>query len=612
MKKKMIDNLINIFFENKKEINNIFSDALNVIYNEDSEKYFFFNKLQKYCKLCIQKNFIKGGISNLNLLIKKNFIENNNKDNCLNLVLSKNNFLKEKINEITNDLNNIINKKSQYKKDELKINQINYKIEENIDKLIEIKNILGKINEKSDNISKIDKKSLNNINNIIKIENTEKRENYSDKVENQKEIYKISDTNSIRCQNALKEKSKKLKKYIILTKGFIFESNYEKKQKNKLSKIFQYNSMNHYKNYLHNFPNLINKHSNNIDDTNEKKFSINNNLINTLSDIKSLENNCNLKKSKINHIISPLVIPFRNFSQEVEKKISKLKQADTAINKINNLNEDYNDYNFESENIINNKNIKRNNEFNTNMKKIKTAGNYNDNNNLENNIHNKNLLLKYLISSYEVNQKLLNQINLGVNPLSSIILGINNNNSINDLINTKSFETNFNNNIQNSMNNPINNPINNNFPNTNNLSVLNPFDNNNISTINGNLNFLNNMKSYYNPNLMNNNLNNVNFGLRFNNFNDMPGLKNNIFENLNLFPNNNQMQFQDKFNYINKDLNSILNNNHAQDINSFGINNNIKNENERINNENENKNINNITSENASDERDKDKNENKS
>ena len=594
--KNMLENLIKIIFENNKEINNIFSDTLNDIFNKDIENkklIIFFKKIQNYCNLCIQKIFIKGGISNLYLIIKNNIIENNKKDNYLKLVLSKNNLLEDKINEIANDLNNIIKKQYKNKKDVKLVNQINDKIEENIDKLIEIKNILGKINQKS-NITKIEKESLNNFNNIIKLENTEISETNSDIEEKQKEIYKISDKNNITCQSTLKEKSNKVKKYTILTKRFIYESNYEK---NKSSKIFQYNSMNQFKNYLQNFPILLNKASNNIDDDiNEKNIIINNNnLINSLSDIKSLENTSNLKKSRINPIINPLNIPFRNLSQEVEKKISKLKQNDTANNKTNILDKDYNIEN-ENENIINKKYINRNNELN--KKKINNE-NYN-NNNLENDISNKNLLLKYLISSYQVNQKLLNQINLGINPLNSIISGINNNNLINDLINSKSFEANLNNNIPNSINNPINNPIINNFPNINNL---NPFGNN----INDNLNILNNMQSFYNPNLMNNN-----FGLPLNIFNDLPGLKNSNFENFNLFPNNsqNQIPFQDKFNFINKDLNSIISgkSNNIQDINSFQINNINKNENEKIKKENKN---NDTFSENEFEENDKIENKNK-
>ena len=622
---KMIENLIKIIFENKKEINNIFLDALNDMYNKDIENkkfLIFYKKLQNYCNLCMQKIFIKGGISNLDLIIKNNFLENNKKENNLKLVLSKNNLLEDKINEITNDLNNIIQKKINYKNDEKKINQISNKIDEkiinqisnkideNIDKLIEIKSILGKIIQKN-NISTFENESSNIFKNIKKIENNETSENNSKKEEKPKEIYKISDTNNIFCQSVVKEKSNKAKKYAILTKRNIYESNYEKKHKNK-SKIFQYNSMNQLKNYLYNCPVLLNKYSNNIDDINEKNISSNNNLINTLSDIKSLENNCNLKKSRINSTISPLIIPYRNFSQEVEKKISKLKHTDTSNDKINNIN---NDNIFENENIINNKNINsnRNNEL-SNIKKLNTENNnINNNNILENNISNKNLLLKYLISSYQVNQKLLSQINLGINPLNSIISGINNNNLINDLINTKNFESNLNNNIPNSVNNPINTPIINNFPNINNL---NPFGNNNI---NDNLNILNNIQSFYNPNLMNNNLNNlnsINFGLPLNIFNDMPtGLRNNNFDNLNLFPKNNQnpMSFQDKLNFINKDLNSTINGNIIQDNNSFQINNINKKENEKIKNEikKSNNNNNSIISDKLYEESGKDKNENK-
>ena len=115
------------------------------------------------------------------------------------------------------------------------------------------------------------------------------------------------------------------------------------------------------------------------------------------------------------------------------------------------------------------------------------------------------------------------------------------------------------------------------------------------------------MQSFYNPNLMNNN-----FGLPLNIFNDLPGLKNSNFENFNLFPNNsqNQIPFQDKFNFINKDLNSIISgkSNNIQDINSFQINNINKNENEKIKKENKN---NDTFSENEFEENDKIENKNK-
>ena len=248
--KKMLENLIKIISESKTENNNIFSVILNDIFNKDTEnkkQHIFFEKLQNYCKLCIKKLFFKGGISNLNLIIKNNIIENNKKDNYLKIFLSKNNLLEDVISEITNDLNNIIKKKAKNIKDANLINQITDKIDENIDKLIEIKNIFGKIKQKN-NKFQIEKESLFNFNNT-----TEISQNNSDKEEKQKDLYEISNTNCLDFQSELKEKSNKVKKYAILTKRFIYESSYEKKQKNNLSVIFQYNSMNQFQNYLKSF-----------------------------------------------------------------------------------------------------------------------------------------------------------------------------------------------------------------------------------------------------------------------------------------------------------------------------------------------------------------------
>ena len=93
------------------------------------------------------------------------------------------------------------------------------------------------------------------------------------------------------------------------------------------------------------------------------------------------------------------------------------------------------------------------------------------------------------------------------------------------------------------------------------------------------------------------------------------GLRNNNFDNLNLFPKNNQnpMSFQDKLNFINKDLNSTINGNIIQDNNSFQINNINKKENEKIKNEikKSNNNNNSIISDKLYEESGKDKNENK-
>lgn len=532
--------LTKLLFDNKKEITNIISDSLNDFFknNEEKKKKLFF--LKKFCNLCIQKIFIKGIVSNLNLLINNKSIEKSNEGEELKSILSKNNAIEEIIKEITSILNNLNKKKLIYKKDESLIKEIKNKICQNIENLNENNKIFDKIIHNNNiGINEKEKVLINKINKEKKIIKNEGNDENVENEEKQINNYKISDRNIITCCGKFKGKNDSIRKYTILSKEYIYESKYEKIQKNKTSKIFQYNSFNQFKNYIHNSPVLINQNNNN-----EKNNTKNYNIINSLSQIKSQENNCNLNKTKINSNIMMF-----NQPSELEKQISKIKDKDgTKI--YNNLNIDYN---FPNNNLLN-----QSNEFNNNPEI--------NNNNLENNINNKNILLKYLISSYQVNQKLLNQINLGINPINSIIAGINNNNIINEIINTNNLENNFNNMKNQIITNPIINPI-----------IKNPiYNGDNFGNLNSpnqffndNLNFYNNIKSFYNPNFFNNNLNRYNIGNSLIYSNVMPENQNfliNNNENLNINGNN---TIKDKSNVINKNKNSILNEKNVSNINSF-------------------------------------------
>ena len=554
---QLLNNLKNNDFANiinneKMELNNSNSDSLNniLINNDDDEKkkkLFFFKNLKKCCGACIQKIIKNREMSNINL--SNNYIYNIEEElKMLKLVLSKNNEVETKIKEIINDLDYFKEEKNINNNNKnTKIISIKNNLIENYDKLKEIKNYLEDIIEKK-NLFINENESLNNLNNI---KNIEKNDLFPVKKNEKKEGFKISSQNIINYIPKYQSKSESPKSYAILTKGFIYESKYEKMKKNNLSKTFQYNSFNQFKNYIHNFPILINKNSNN---NNGKNINGNNNLINSLSDIKNLENNSTIKKSKLNS----MAIPVKYQSLEVEKPISKIKELD------NNKTSDINKKN------VNNKGFNNNNSLDIEK--------YNDNN--ENNLNNKNILLKYLVSSYQINQKLLSQINFRINPISNVINGINNSELLNELLNLNKIDGNINT-IQNSINNAIINPLMKPMisDNSKNFSSLN-------NQINGNFNFFNNMQSLYNQNqnLLNNNLNRINIGTNFNYLNDISDnqklLYNNTLRDLKMFNNN---MIANTFNNNSNPCFDIKNVPGVNLTNSFLIENMIKNDNNNIN-----------------------------
>ena len=514
--KELLNNLQNKDFTNKiinekKELNNFNFNSLNniLINNDDEEKKknkFFFKYLKKCCATCIQKIIKNREISNINL--SNNYSYNIEEElKVLKIILSKNNEVENKMKEIINDLDYFKEDKN-INNNNKDINNINIKniLIENTDKLKQIKKDLENIIEKK-NLIINENESLNKIDQIHNKET--KNDILQDKENEQKEGFQISSQNILTYTSNLKSKSESTKRYAILTKGYIYESKYEKMKKNNLTQTFQYNSFNQFKNYIHNFPILINKIA--VND-NGKNMKNNNNLINRLSDIKNLENNANIKKSKFNS----MTIPVKYQSLEIEKQISKLK--DSEMNKTL-------DYNKTK---INNNGLNQNNNINNNKMDI---GKFNDNN--ENNINNKNILLNYLLSSYQINQKLLNQINFRINPINNVINRINNQEFLNDILNLNKLDGNINN-IQNPINNSLINPLIN--PIIENPTNLNSSNN----QLNNTLNFYNSIQSLYSQNqaLMNNNLNRINIA---NSFNYLNAISNNSLGDLKMFNNNNMI-----------------------------------------------------------------------
>ena len=595
IKNYLIKNIIN----EKETFENLLTDIVYFTFKNDEDKKkknLFFKNTRNLCDICIKKIFLKGGIDNL--LIRNEEPKEDEPSMNYDDYLSQNKMIESKTNEIISDLDNLIKEKNN--KNENLINQITNKLKENNDKLKENNLFLENyINKKKIN------KNENELLNKNKYRQNNENENFSNENDNENnDIYKISDKNRIAFVTKIKPPSNPIKKtYTILTKEPIYESKYEKALLNK-TKVFQYNSLNQFKNYIHNFPILFNKNSYNIRIPVEafKK----NNLINSLSDIKNLETNTNYKKYKINSLLNPL----KYQSLEIEKQISKVKEKNNNndFDISNNYNLNHNILN----NILNNNNNYNNNNYNNNNNRFNHNShnmNYGDNNNLENDIGNKKILLKYLLSSYELNQKLLNQINIGTNPFENLFNDIDiNKNNINDLINSNNPNNNSGNinNMQNQNNNQMgNNIINNNnnndtFAFINNLNqLLNANNNNNNNNRNENLNFYNNMQqTLYNPNLMNNNSlfsnnynNNSNSPLDFlenqhgNNINtNKNNFRNNSLDNLNinnmfkLSPNSNSLNLN--FNKYNpENFNSLIENMNEgikKDINEDNMDNEIE------------------------------------
>jgi len=549
------------FQQNQNEFKNIISDVIDSF--EKEEKINFYKNIQNLCQACFKTIFIEGGLSNI---LDKNKLNNDE----LKLLLSDNKNIEEIINEIKKDMEDIIIK------DEKKL-EINI-----ICKIIQMKNKIVKCYDKLRENNIYLAKNINKNDNEFEFEDNDDDDDDNDNENDNKKIgnyderkFNIDNSNSMLFpgkNNTTFDLSKK--KYTIFSKGKIYESKYESIPKSKLSKTFIFNSPNQIKNYIYNLPVLITNNSNIIlKENNDKKKD---KIIYTLSDIKNLESQSNLRKSTINSMIMP--VKFQTL--EIEKQISKLKEKEKWIGKdinLPNLQNKNDEIQNNSKNELNDnkiKNIKDNNNVNdiTLYNNIKQNNNYisnkcldnigyknknniigmnNNNLQIDNNANiDYNILLKYLLSSSLINKRLINQIVFG-NEQTNLISDISKKNLLENLIN--------NNNDGNMNNNNINN-LNNNCPTLN--DKQNNDNSNRINSINQNLNFLNN-------NNLNENLNLSNEKNMFNdskNINIIPtfGICNNIqsFYNSNLLNRNNINTFPneislDKNNLIRNSLNNL-------------------------------------------------------
>ena len=568
--------LANILFkENKNEFINIISDVVDSYDKE--EKINFYKNIQNLCQSCIKTIFIEGGLTNI---LDKNKINNDE----LKSLLSDNKNIEEIVNDIRKDMEDLIIKVE--KKLEIniicKIIQMKNKLVKCYKKLSEnniyLENNINSIN-KNDNENEYDdddddENGNNNDNNNNN--NNEKNENYDEKKFN---IDKISSVLLSGKKNTTFDLSKK--KYTIFSKGKIYESKYENIPKNKTSKTFLFNSPNQIKNYIYNLPVLITNNSNIIlkENNDENKDKI----IYTLSDIKNLESQNNLRKSKFNSVI----VPNKFQTLEIEKQISKIKEKEREKEKekekekenilknlynkkeeiknnnsknelngsiIKNINDNINANDKSLNNIakkndsgISNKgkdNIEceNKNKNKNNIVGINNNNNNNDNLPMENKVNIDNsILIRYLISSSLLNKRLVNQIFFGSEQSNSLIPGISNQNLLEYL-------------IKNNNNNTIKNNTNNNFPN---LNIIQSNDSPlKINSLNKNLNSLNNNNINDNLNL---NLNNKNNLFDSQNINIIPnfGACNNIppFFNSSLLSRNNLNTFQNEISLNNNNFN---------------------------------------------------------
>ena len=476
-------------------------------------------------------------------------------------------------NEIKKDMEDIITK------DEKKL-EINI-----ICKIIQMKNKIVKCYDKLRENNIYLEKNINKNDNEPGFEENDDDDNDNENDNEKNEIYderkfNIDNTNSVLFpgkNNTTFDLNKK--KYIIFSKGKIYESKYESIPKSKLSKIFFFNSPNQIKNYIYNLPLLITNNSNIIlKESNDKKKE---KLIYTLSDIKNLESKSNLRKSTINSMIMP--VKFQTL--EIEKQISKLrgkekekeKEKEKWNEKENNLQNLYNkndeiqnnnnknelnsniiksikDNNNANNTILNN-NFKQNNNYISNKcmdnigyeNKNNITGMNNNNLQIDNNANSEyNILLKYLLSSSILNKRLINQIIFGKEQ-TNLIPGISNRNLLEYIIN-------------NNIDGNIINNINDNCPTLN--DIQNNGNSNRIDSINPNLNSLNNNNINENMNLSNE----KNIFNDAQNINIIPsyGISNNIqpFYNLSLLNRNNINTFPNeislnKNNLIRNSLNSL-------------------------------------------------------
>ena len=229
--------LLNLFFQqNQNEFKNIISDIVDSYGKE--EKINFYKNIQNFCQSCIKKIFIEGGLSN--------FLDKNNVNNDeLKLLLSDNKNIEEIIDEIKKDMEDIIIKDEK-------------KLEKNIIcKIIQMKNKIVKCYDKLRDNNIYLEKNININGNELEFEdndddNGNDNDNDNEKNDNYDERkFNIDNTNSLIFPGTNKATIDLCKKkYTIFSKGKIYESKYESIPKNKVSKIFSFNSPNQIKNYI--------------------------------------------------------------------------------------------------------------------------------------------------------------------------------------------------------------------------------------------------------------------------------------------------------------------------------------------------------------------------
>jgi hypothetical protein len=534
-----INNITKILINDKEKTENEISNLIDSFScNNENKKTKIFFKIFNFCDDCIKKKFIEGGLENL--LNKKNDQKFEEFFYNFDEFLSHNKKIQSNLYEILDNFNNLI-KDSSNINDNL-ISQIINKLKENNNKL----------NENNMSMEKFMKKMIKKENELkIKEKDEKKNDNY--KVSEKYRITYISNHKPI--LNHLQ------KTYRIFTKKKIHESKYENKKLNQ-TEIFQCNFSNQFNNYINNFPKLFKNNSFNIklaEEIFKKNF-----LINSLSDIKNLENNIKNKKP----IINSMFLPLKYQSLEIEKQISKVKEND--INNKNTLDKNNLNSLLSKNNNLNNILLKKNN-LNKNNYKIKKSINFGLNNNLENEIMNyKKLSSK--TSSYE-----LNQMNQAISPFDELTYGNydTNQNIINEYLNSININNNHTGIINNIQGQNISQMgysiINNN--NVNNSFLNNPYKyiNNNINiNESNNMNYLNNMQSFYKPNYFNEN---SLFANKFKNNSHLTFLDNiniaeanlgkNNFDNLEMNNMNNTHQIMPNTNSIilNFNKNNITDNN---------------------------------------------------
>ena len=601
---KLFKKFLNEHLNMEKDVKNIISLAIDKI-------FFNLNKLQNkdnvyVCENCIWKEFISGGIEKLLVLFNKDIAKINNKNSILDLkeILFMNTKIIEKISLINKncktaiistdaEIKALLSNLDKFLKDLNVNNLLLNKFIENYETRInnfftsntddynknDFINVLKNINVNDQQISDSGNKNKNKfeINLCHNNNGNSKNKGSNFPIFNKPENILLSYNNLLEEKNvSINLIASKIQVgnrkplYAIFTKNIIHEVHNEKYPKNCQAKIFQTDIFNEIKketsnkfninsqkrsDYFNIIKNTKNGNNEIFDKNNiylDKEYNkLNNiNLSNDGNFINSVNNITNLNNANNMNNIS-------SFNENSEKLInnSKNKEKIYNIHNENNKNIDCNNNNINGNDI--------NSAFN------KTNNDFNNNNNQGNQF--KDVLVNYLISSLQLNQKLLNQItnNYKINNDNN-----NNYNQKNDLVSAKNniLHTFDNRNTTNVNRSPANN-LNQRDNNTNiSLNSQNEQDQNNNSLFIGNFVSMKN-----NPNMNNylldennnqcKNINKLNDDYKKYNNKNIPRNENFMYNNFNktneqsyISSNNN---FHTGYNYINNiknNTNSCYNN----------------------------------------------------